>query len=107
MQQLFELAGKRGYRIENAAFGIQAAEAAFEDAVRQLRLTVKEAYYRVQLAQRRLALAEENREHFERILEINTIWFKNGYIAEVELIRIRLQVIDLSPARIPTPRWSI
>ena len=62
--QLFELAGKRGYRIESAGFGTQSAEAAFEDAVRLLGLTVKDSYYRVQLAQRRLMLAEENRERF-------------------------------------------
>jgi cobalt-zinc-cadmium efflux system outer membrane protein len=93
-QQLFELAGKRGYRIESAGFGAQSAEAAFEDAVRQLGFTVKDSYYRVQLAQRRLALAEENRDRFSRILEINTIRLKKGYIAEVDLIRIRLQMVD-------------
>ena len=94
VQQLFEIAGKRGYRIESAAFGTQSADANFEDAIRQLSFTLKEAYYRVQLAQRRLALAEENRDRFSRIMEVNTIRFKKGYIAEVDLIRIRLQVVD-------------
>lgn len=94
VQQLFELAGKRGYRIESADFGTQSAEAAFEDAVRQLSFTVKDSYHRIQLAHRRLTLAEENRDRFSRILEINTIRFKKGYIAEVDLIRIRLQFID-------------
>jgi cobalt-zinc-cadmium efflux system outer membrane protein len=94
VQQLFELAGKRGYRIESAEYGLQSAEAAFEDTVRQLSFAVKDAYYRVQLARRRLVLAEENRDRFSRILEVNTIRFKKGYIAEVDLIRIRLQFID-------------
>ncbi|HJT20363.1 MAG TPA: TolC family protein [Nitrospira sp.] len=94
VQQLFELAGKRGYRIESAGFGMQSAEAAFEDAVRQLGFTVKDSYYRIQLAQRRLTLAEENRDRFARILDVNTIRFKKGYIAEVDLIRIRLQMVD-------------
>ena len=94
VQQLFEMAGKRGYRIESAAYGIQGAEAAFEDAIRQLSFTVKETYYRVQLGLRRLNLAEENRDRFARILEINTVRFKKGFIAEVDLIRIRLQVVD-------------
>ena len=92
--QSFELAGKRGYRIESAGFGTQSAEAAFEDAVRQLGFTVKDTYYRIQLAQRRLALAEDNRERFSRILAINTIRFNKGYIAEIDLIRIRLQMVD-------------
>jgi len=94
VQQLFEVAGKRGYRIESAGFGAQSSEAGFEDVIRQLSFTLKDAYYRVQLAQRRLALAEENRDRFARIMEINTIRFKKGYIAEVDLIRIRLQVVD-------------
>jgi cobalt-zinc-cadmium efflux system outer membrane protein len=94
VQHLFELAGKRGYRIESAGFGVQSAEADFEDAVRQLGFTIKDAYYRVLVAQRRLALAEENRDRFARILDVNTIRFKKGYIAEVDLIRIRLQVVD-------------
>jgi outer membrane protein, heavy metal efflux system len=94
VQQLFELAGKRGYRIESAAYGSQSSEAAFQDAVRQLGFTVKDTYYRIQLAQRRLTLAEENRDRFARILDINTIRFKKGYIAEVDLIRIRLQMVD-------------
>jgi len=94
IQQLFELAGKRGYRIESAGFGTQSVEAAFEDAIRQLGFTVKDTYNRTQLAQRRLALAEENRDRFSRILDVNTIRFKKGYIAEVDLIRIRLQFID-------------
>jgi cobalt-zinc-cadmium efflux system outer membrane protein len=94
IQQLFEMAGKRGYRMESAGFGARSAEANFEDAIRQLTFTVKDAYDRVQLAHRRLALAEENRDRFSRILEVNTIRFKKGYIAEVDLIRIRLQVVD-------------
>jgi cobalt-zinc-cadmium efflux system outer membrane protein len=92
--QLFELAGKRGYRIESAGLGTEAAEVGFEDALRQLSFTVKDTYYRVQLALRRLALAEENRDRFTRILDVNTIRFKKGYIAEIDLIRIRLQIVD-------------
>jgi len=102
VQQLFELAGKRGYRIESAAFGTQSAEAAFEDAVRQLGFLVKDAYYRTQLARRRLVLAEENRDRFSRILEVNTNRFQKGYIAEVDLIRIRLQFIDFHAQVIQT-----
>lgn len=94
VQQLFELAGKRGYRMESAGYGARSAEADFEDAIRQLGFTTKDAYYRIQLAHRRLALAEDNRDRFSRILEVNTIRFKKGYIAEVDLIRLRLQFID-------------
>jgi cobalt-zinc-cadmium efflux system outer membrane protein len=94
VQQLFELAGKRGYRIESARFGTQSAEANFEDTLRQLSFTVKDAYFRVQAAQRHLLLAEENLGRFKRILDVNTIRFNKGYIAGVDLIRIRLQTVD-------------
>lgn len=94
LEQLFLVAGKRGYRMESAGYGIQSAEANFEDAIRQLSLAVKDTYFRVQLAVRRVELAEENRERFRRILAISEIRFKKGYIAEIDLIRIRLQKVD-------------
>ena len=94
MQQLFEVAGKRGYRIESAKYGTQSAEAAFEDAIRQLKFTVKDSYFHVQAAKRHLEIAQENRDRFTRILDVNTLRFKKGFISGVDLIRIRLQVVD-------------
>ncbi|WP_447985152.1 TolC family protein [Nitrospira sp. Nam74] len=94
VQQLFEVANKRGYRIESARFGLQSAEANFEDTIRQLSFTVKDSYVQVQAARRRLALAEENRDRFSRILDINTIRLRKGFISGVDLIRLRLQVVD-------------
>jgi cobalt-zinc-cadmium efflux system outer membrane protein len=94
VQQLFEVAGKRGYRIESAKFGAQSAEAAFEDAVRQLSFTVKDSYFHVQAAKRHVEIAQENRDRFTRILDVNTIRFKKGFISGVDLIRIRLQAVD-------------
>ena len=62
LEQMFLLAGKRGYRMESAGYGIQASEATFTDAIRQLTLTLKDTYYQVQLASRRLNLAKDNQE---------------------------------------------
>ncbi len=94
IEQMFLLAGKRGYRIESAGYGIQAAEATFTDAIRELTLTLKDTYYQVQLASRRLDLAKDNQERFHRILTIGELRFKKGFIAEVDLIRLRLQAVD-------------
>ncbi|MCA9477164.1 MAG: TolC family protein, partial [Nitrospira sp.] len=91
---MFLLAGKRGYRIESAEYGIKSAEAAFSDAIRELTLTLKDTYFQVQLATRRLELAKENQERFRRILTIGELRFKKGFIAEVDLIRLRLQAVD-------------
>lgn len=92
--QLFELAGKRGYRIESAKFGAQSAEATFEDTVRQLSFAVKDAYFQSQAARRHLAIAQENVARFHRIVDVNTIRLNKGFIPEVDLIRLRLQVVD-------------
>ena len=46
--QLFEVAGKRGYRIRAAELDALSVEARFEDAVRQLGFTLKDSYFRVQ-----------------------------------------------------------
>jgi cobalt-zinc-cadmium efflux system outer membrane protein len=94
IQQLFEVAGKRGYRIESAGFGIQTVETNFIDTVRQLSYTVKDSYFRVQAGKRHLELAEENQTRFNRILEVNTIRYNKGYISGVDLIRIKLQAVD-------------
>jgi cobalt-zinc-cadmium efflux system outer membrane protein len=94
IEQMFLLAGKRGYRIESADYGIQAAEATFTDAIRELMLTLKDTYYQVQLASRRLDLARDNQERFDRILTIGELRFNKGFIAEVDLIRLRLQAVD-------------
>lgn len=94
IEQMFLLAGKRGYRSESAGYGIQAAEATFTDALRQLTLTLKDTYYQVQLASRRLALAKDNQERFHGILTIGQLRFKKGFIAELDLIRLRLQAVD-------------
>lgn len=92
--QLFELAGKRGYRMASAAFGTQSAEAAFEDAVRQLSFAVRDAYVQAQGARNHVRIEQENVERFTRILEVNRIRLNKGFIAEVDLIRLRLQAVD-------------
>ena len=94
VDQLFELAGKRGYRQESARFGTLSAEAAFADAVRTLGFSVKEVFYKVLLARRKLDLAKENSARFAEVLKINTIRFQKGAIAEADLIKLRVQFVD-------------
>lgn len=59
LTQLFEVAGRRGYRMEAAALDIMSIEAKFEDAVRQLGFTLKETYFRVQRQRGHLAVDQE------------------------------------------------
>jgi outer membrane protein, heavy metal efflux system len=59
LTQLFEVAGRRGYRTEAAALDTMSAEARFEDTVRQLGFTLKETYFRVQRQRGHLAVDQE------------------------------------------------
>jgi cobalt-zinc-cadmium efflux system outer membrane protein len=94
VDQLFELAGKRGYRQESARFGVQSAEAAFVDAVRTLGFAVKDAFYHVLQAMQKLELAKQNSANFAEVVKINDIRFKKGAIPEVDLIKLRVQLVD-------------
>lgn len=94
VDQLFELAGKRRYRMESARFGTQSAEAAFTDAVRILGFSVKQAFYKALQARHKLELAKENSANFSDVLRVNTIRFKKGVIAEADLIKLRVQYVD-------------
>ncbi len=94
VDQLFELAGKRGYRQESARFGVQSAEAAFVDAVRTLGFAVKDAFYHVLQARQKLELAKQNSANFAEVVKINDIRFKKGAIPEVDLIKLRVQLVD-------------
>lgn len=94
IQQLFQVAGKRGYRIEGSTFAVHSSEAMFEDAVRQLGFAVKDTYMQVQRRGEQLQLAQENRDRFTRILDVNRIRFQKGFLAEVDLMRLRLQRVN-------------
>ena len=94
LDQLFELAGKRGYRQESARFAVLSAEAAFADAVRTLGFAVKDTFYHVLQAKQKLDLARQNSTNFADVVKINDIRFKKGAIAEVDLIKLRVQLVD-------------
>jgi len=94
IDQLFELAGKRGYRQESARYGVQSAEASFADAVRTLGFAVKDAFYHVVQAKQKLELAKQNSANFAEVVKINDIRFKKGAIPEVDVIKLRVQLVD-------------
>lgn len=89
LSQLFLVAGKRGFRIESAALGTAATETAFEDTIRQLRFTVKDAYYRVQAGKEHLAIDEQIRSRLQGILAGITPEIK-PVVSERKRIRVEL-----------------
>lgn len=73
LTQLFEVAGKRGFRVESAGYGLKSSEAMFEDTVRKLRFAVKDAYYRVQVGREHLKVDKRTYNRIARLLKGNTI----------------------------------
>ena len=95
ISQLFEVAGKRGFRIESAELGTQSAEASFEDTLRQLGFAVKDTYYRVQVEGRHLEVDKKRRDRLKRFLEkmSGDSAKKENMEKQEDLIRLQLQQI--------------
>ena len=70
------------------------AEAAVLDAVRTLKLEVRQAFIDVQLAQENLALARENAASLQEIVTLNQARVRGGEVAEVELLRSRIAALQ-------------
>lgn len=95
---IYERGGKRRSRTETAQAARSVAELEFLNAVRCLKLEVQSAFVDALLARENLALARQNLESFNRIVEINAARLKAGDIAEVELIRSRLAALQQANA---------
>jgi cobalt-zinc-cadmium efflux system outer membrane protein len=93
-----ETAGKRQRRIGLARQEVALSEAAFRESLRQLIAEVQAAYVDVQLAGENLALARQTLESFRQLVAINEARLKAGDLAEVELERSRVALLQVSAA---------
>ena len=93
---LLERGGKRQNRIEVAQRSRTVTELEFLDALRLVALAVENAAVDVLLAKDNLALARENLESANRIVDVNVTRVRAGDIAEVELIRSRVAALQFS-----------
>src|SRR5262249_36937912 len=89
--QLFEVAGKRGFRIRAAELRSLSIEAQFEDAVRQLGFTLKESYFRVQRQRGHLSIDQHALGILVKLLQPD-----RGKRFESELERIRLGLLTVN-----------
>ena len=93
LSQLFEVAGKRGYRTEAAALDTMSVEAKFEDTVRQLGFTLKETYFRVQRARGHLAVDQEVQAVLAKLL---LGYIDQGKRGGSDLDRVRLGLLAVN-----------
>jgi len=89
--QPFELGNRRGRRAELAERTVAVAEAQLTDVLRRRLFDLRRTFYETILARTVLAIERENRENFAELVRFNTVRFEEGYIAEGELIRVRLE----------------
>jgi len=93
LTQLFEAAGRRGYRMEAAALDTMSIEAKFEDAVRQLGFTLKETYFRIQRQQGHLEVDQEVQTILVKLLQSITGEGKRGSSSQHH-IRLGLMAVN-------------
>lgn len=110
---VLEGGGKRGARVEVAELAHQVTQFEVQDAARQLILDVDNAFIDVLLARGNLAVAQENRGAFRRIVRISKERVRTGDLARVELMRTQLaelqydNAVIISKAKLRTAKQKL
>lgn len=111
LQQTIETAGKRDRRVEVATAQVRRAQLERELLARQIAARVKQAYWAAAGARRVEQLLDENIRTFEQIVEYHENRVREGAMAEVDLIRVRLErerlVMALNAASLEAERARI
>jgi len=90
-EQLLETSGKRGGRVAVAQQSIEHSRLQGELERRQIALNVCESYWKAKAAQSLAALYGQDADYFRQVIEYHEARFREGKIAEVDLLRVRLQ----------------
>ncbi|MDQ3252505.1 MAG: TolC family protein [Acidobacteriota bacterium] len=96
--QPFELGNRQGLRREVADRTVAVAEAQLTNVLRQRLFEFKRAYYEAMLARAVLLIEQENQTNFAELVRFNTVRLDEGYIAEGELLKVRLEQIRFNSA---------
>ncbi len=103
VSQTIETGGKRKRRIESARAATAVTDRELADVRRQVVAQVKKSFNDVLVAQRSVALAEQNLTTLDEVERIQRIRADKGDISELELLRIQVQRFqferDLADAR--------
>ncbi|MGA2624049.1 MAG: TolC family protein [Bacteroidota bacterium] len=95
IDQLIELGGKRGKRIDVATHSVESAKSDFQNTLLQLVGDVKENFFEVVFTQKLLELADTNYRIFKQSVEIARTRYKTGDIGEAELQKLTLAQLDV------------
>ena len=89
--QPIELGNRKALRMEVAERTVSVSEARLTEVLRRQLFDLKRTYYDSVLARVLLDIEQENRDNFEGLVKFNTVRFEEGYIAEGDLIKTRLE----------------
>jgi len=89
--QPIELGNRKSLRMEVAERTVSVSEARLTEVLRRQLFDLKRTYYESVLAGVLLGIEQENRDNFEGLVKFNTVRFEEGYIAEGELLKVRLE----------------
>ena len=89
--QVFEAPGKRSGRIAVADQVVERSKAQLDSARRDIVLNVRLAYWQAEAAQRVRDLYAENDDYFQQTVNYHQARFNEGKLAEVNLVRVRLE----------------
>ena len=93
VEQPIELGNRQSLRAEVAERTVTVAEARLTEVLQRRLFDLRRTYYEASLARALHSIARENRENFSELVRFNTVRFEEGYIAEGELIKVRLERI--------------
>jgi outer membrane protein, heavy metal efflux system len=89
--QVFEARGKRGGRISVADQVIERNRAQVDRVRREIVFNVHQAYWEVEAAQMARELYAQDDGYFRQIVDYHQARFSEGKLAEVDLLRVRLE----------------
>lgn len=89
--QVIEISGKRGARIATADSADRRANLQGEQQARAVRLSVAQAYWEAVHQQYLKRLADQNVTTYRETLDYQEKRFREGKVAEVDLLRVRLE----------------
>ena len=89
--QPIERSDKRRHRREVADATVAVAEAEFAEALSQRLHAVKRAFYETLLARRAVEQAVDNLRAFDGLVAVTEARFKEGAVAEGEVLKVRLE----------------
>lgn len=89
--QPIELGNRKALRTEVVERTIAVSEARLTEVLRRQLFDLKRTYFESVLAKVLLGIERENRDNFEGLVKFNTARFEEGYIAEGDLLKVRLE----------------